>query len=64
MNTSAKVVGPVAYNRYAILQPVTGGYSTLLPLPVTSNDSLRWRCHHLLHMLDKFCHKLGFSATR
>jgi len=51
-------------NRYAILQPVTGGYSTQLPLAVTSNDSLRCRCHHLLHMLEKFCNELSFSAIR
>jgi len=52
--------GGVFDNRYAVLQPVTGGYSSPLPLAVTSNDSLRCRCHHLLHMLDKFCNKLVF----
>ena len=52
--------GSVFDNRYAILQPMTGGYSTQLPLAVTSNGSLQCRCHHLLHMLDKCCNNLGF----
>jgi len=55
--------GSVFHKRYAILQAVTGGYSTPLSLAVTSNDSLRCRCH-LLHTLDKFCNKLGFSTIR
>jgi len=55
--------GSVFVNRYTILQSVTAGDSTPLPLAVTPNDSLRSRWHHLLHMLDKLYHKLGFSAT-
>ena len=55
--------GSIFDNRYTLLQSVTGEYSKLLPLAVTPNDSLRSRCHHLLHMLDKFCHKLSFSVT-
>jgi len=42
---------------------VWNGIKATLPLAVTPNDSLRRRCHHLFHMLDEFCHKLGFSAT-
>jgi len=55
--------GGVFGNRYAVLQPVTGGYSMSLPLAATSNDSLQCRCHHLLHMLDKFCNKLVFFCN-
>jgi len=47
--------GRVFDNRCTILQSVTGGDSTPLPLAVTPNDSLRGRCHNLLHILDWTC---------
>jgi len=55
--------GSIFDNQCTILQSVAGGDSAPLPPAVTPNDSLRSRCHRLLHMLDKFCHKLDFSAT-
>jgi len=45
------------------LQSVTGGDSTTLPLAVTSNNSLQCGGHHLLHMLDQFCHTRFFRNS-
>jgi len=42
---------------------VWNGIKATLPLAVTPNDSLWRSCHHLLHMLNTFRHKLGFSAA-